>query len=75
MTSDDHDERVRRVLAVVLAVFLTFKKRCRARTLAGWGLALDVLKDIETTEGEDIDDGGGPRIKHSLQVYPRSDFS
>ena len=29
---------------------------------------------METTEGEESEDGGGPRVKRTRQVHPRSDF-
>ena len=75
MASDDRHERVREVLAVALAVFLTYKKWRLARTLAEWALVLDVLNDIDTTEREEGEDDDGPRAKRTRQVHPRSDFS
>ena len=52
-------ERVRGALAVALAVFPTYKKRRRARTLVEWALVLDVLEDMGTTEGQESEDGDG----------------
>ena len=76
MASDDHDERLLRgALAVALGVFLTYEKRRRARTLAEWALVLDVLEGVEAAEGEESEDGDGPRVKRTRQVYPRSGFS
>ena len=53
MASDDRHERVREAPTVALAMFLTYKKRRQARTLAEWALVLYVLEDIQ------IDNGGG----------------
>ena len=75
MVSDDHDEHVRRALAVALVVVLTYKKWFRARTLAEWALVLGMLEDIEATEEEEGEDDGGPCAERARQVYPRSDFS
>ena len=75
MALDDHDERLRGAPAVALVVFLTYEKRRRATTLVEWVLVLDVLEDMETAEGEESEDGGGPRVKRTRQVHPRSDFS
>ena len=75
MAPDDHDERVRGALAIALVVVLTYKKRRRARTLAECALVLGVLEDVETTEGEESEDGGSPRIRRTQQVHPRSVFS
>ena len=66
MASGDHDERVTRgALAVALVVVLTYKKRRRTKTLAEWALDLDVLEDMETTEGKENEDGGGPCVKRT----------
>ena len=75
MASDDHDERFRRALAVALAVFLTYKKRRRARTLDEWALNLDVLEDMATAEEEESEDDDCSRVKRTRQVRPRSNFS
>ena len=34
-----------------------------------------VVGIIETAEGEESEDGDGPRVKRTRQVHPRSDFS
>ena len=75
MASDDHDECLRGALAVALVVFLTYEKRRRARTLSEWALVLTMLEDMETAEGEESEDGDGPRVKCTRQVHPRSDLS
>ena len=75
MASDDHDERLRGALAVALVVFLTYEKWRQARTLADWALFLEVLEDMETAEGNESEDGDGPRVKRARQVHPRSNFS
>ena len=75
MASDDHDERVRGALNVALVVVLTYKKRRRVRTLVEWALVLDVVENIETLEGRENENGGGPRVKRTRNVHPRSDFS
>ena len=77
MVSDDHDECLRGALAVALVVFLTYEKRRRAKTLAEWALILDVLECTwrRLKEGEEGEDGDGPRVKCTRQVPPRSDFS
>ena len=38
------------------------------------GSDLDVLEDMETVEREESEDGDGPRVKRTRQVYP-SEFS
>ena len=43
--------------------------------MAEWALVLDVLEDIETVEGEESEDANDPRVRRTLQVHPRSDFS
>ena len=60
MVSNGYDERARGALTVALAVLLTYKKRRRARILAQWALALDVLENMEMTEGEESEDVVGP---------------
>ena len=75
MASGDHDERYRGALAVALVVFFSYKKRHRTRTLAEWALGLDLLEDMETTGGEESEDGDGLRVKRTPQVHPRPGFS
>ena len=72
MASDDHDELLRGALATVaLVVFSTYERRPRARTLAEWAMVSDVLEDMETAEGQEIEDIDGPRVKRTRQVHPR----
>ena len=63
MASDDHDERLRRALAAALVVCLTYEKQHRSRTLAEWTLVLDVLEDMKRAEGEESENGDGPRVR------------
>ena len=75
MASDDHGEHLRGALVLAPVVFLGYEKRRRARTLAGWALVLDVLKEMVTAEGEESEDGDGPSFKRTRQAHPRWDFS
>ena len=38
-------------------------------------MIFDLLEYMETAEGEESEDGDGPRLKRTRQVRPRSDFS
>ena len=75
MALDDDEVCLKAALAVTLIVFLTLEKRRQTRTLTEWALILEVLEDMETTEKEGIEDGDSPRVKHTREVPPRSDFS